>query len=86
MRALRDAQFDVRHSDWDIALDLGDLTGAQGTPKDAEGQEIVRQFVFGAPLNPVVVAPSATSSSRVQSGWRASPTGSATTGAPIQLF
>ncbi len=29
---------------WDIALDLGDLSGAQGTPKDAEGQEIVRQF------------------------------------------
>ena len=28
---------------WDIALDLGD-SGAQGTPKDAEGQEIVRQF------------------------------------------
>ncbi|HEV8443437.1 MAG TPA: hypothetical protein VGQ27_08145 [Steroidobacteraceae bacterium] len=30
--------------DWDIALDLGDVSGAQGTPKDAEGQEIVRQF------------------------------------------
>jgi hypothetical protein len=30
--------------DWDIALDLGDLSGAQGTPKDAEGKEIVRQF------------------------------------------
>jgi hypothetical protein len=30
--------------DWDIALDLGDMSGAQGTPKDAEGQEIVRQF------------------------------------------
>ena len=29
---------------WDIALDLGDMSGAQGTPKDAEGQEIVRQF------------------------------------------
>jgi hypothetical protein len=29
---------------WDIALDLGDLSGAQGTPKDEEGQEIVRQF------------------------------------------
>jgi len=29
---------------WDIALDLGDVSGAQGTPKDAEGQEIVRQF------------------------------------------
>jgi Calcineurin-like phosphoesterase len=30
--------------DWDIALDLGDLSGAQGTPKDPEGAEIVRQF------------------------------------------
>lgn len=30
--------------DWDIALDLGDLSGAQGTPKDAEGEEIVRQY------------------------------------------
>jgi hypothetical protein len=30
--------------DWDIALDLGDMSGSQGTPKDEEGQEIVRQF------------------------------------------
>ena len=30
--------------DWDIALDLGDMSGAQGTPKDPEGQEVVRQF------------------------------------------
>jgi len=30
--------------DWDIALDLGDMSGAQGTPKDSEGEEIVRQF------------------------------------------
>jgi hypothetical protein len=30
--------------DWDIALDLGDLSGAQGTPQDGEGKEIVRQF------------------------------------------
>jgi hypothetical protein len=29
---------------WDIALDLGDMSGAQGTPKDAEGAEIIRQF------------------------------------------
>jgi len=40
----------LRHSegssgfDWDIALDLGDMSGAQGTPKDDEGREIVRQF------------------------------------------
>jgi hypothetical protein len=30
--------------DWDIALDLGDMSGEQGTPKDPEGVEIVRQF------------------------------------------
>lgn len=30
--------------DWDIALNLGDISGAQGTPKDPEGQEIVSQF------------------------------------------
>jgi hypothetical protein len=29
---------------WDIALDLGDLSGAHGTSKDDEGEEIVRQF------------------------------------------
>ena len=29
---------------WDIALDLGDMSGAQGTPKDDEGKELVRQF------------------------------------------
>jgi hypothetical protein len=29
---------------WDIGLDLGDDSGAQGTPKDEEGKEIVRQF------------------------------------------
>lgn len=30
--------------DWDIALHLGDTSGNQGSPKDAEGREIVRQF------------------------------------------
>lgn len=29
---------------WDIALDLGDVSGAQGTPQDHEGKELVRQF------------------------------------------
>jgi hypothetical protein len=29
---------------WDIALDLGDVSGAQGTPQDDEGKELVRQF------------------------------------------
>ena len=30
--------------EWDIALDLGDMSGEQGTPKDPEGEEVVRQF------------------------------------------
>jgi hypothetical protein len=30
--------------DWDIALDLGDISGDVGLPKDAEGEEVVRQF------------------------------------------
>ena len=30
--------------DWDIALDLGDMSGDLGLPKDAEGAEVVRQF------------------------------------------
>ena len=30
--------------DWDIALDLGDMSGGQSTPKDPEGEELVRQF------------------------------------------
>jgi hypothetical protein len=30
--------------EWDIALDLGDVSGAQGTPRDPEGEEVVRQF------------------------------------------
>ncbi len=30
--------------DWDIALNAGDMSGEQGLPKDAEGEEITRQF------------------------------------------
>ena len=30
--------------DWDIALDVGDMSGASGLPVDKEGREIVRQF------------------------------------------
>ena len=30
--------------DWDIALDLGDISGEVDLPKDPEGEEIVRQF------------------------------------------
>ncbi len=30
--------------DWDIAVDVGDMSGGQSVPDDAEGAEIVRQF------------------------------------------
>jgi len=30
--------------EWDIALCVGDLSGNQGSPKDDEGREVVRQF------------------------------------------
>ena len=30
--------------DWNIAVDLGDQSGAQHLPDDPEGQEVVRQF------------------------------------------
>ena len=30
--------------DWDLAIDVGDMSGAEGLPVDAEGEEIVRQF------------------------------------------
>jgi hypothetical protein len=30
--------------DWDIGVMLGDFSGSQGTPDDAEGAEVVRQF------------------------------------------
>jgi len=30
--------------DWDIALNLGDISGEVGLPKDAEGEDIVHQF------------------------------------------
>ena len=30
--------------DWDIAIDVGDMSGGQAVPDDAEGEEIVRQF------------------------------------------
>lgn len=30
--------------EWEIAVDVGDMSGGQGAPDDAEGAEIVRQF------------------------------------------
>jgi hypothetical protein len=41
--ALRQSESDSGF-DWDVALNLGDLSGDVGLPKDAEGEEIVRQF------------------------------------------
>src|SRR6516164_4091254 len=38
--ALRQSEDSLTGFDLDIALDLGDLSGAQGTPKDEEGREI----------------------------------------------
>ena len=31
--------------DWDIAINVGDMSGARGLPVDQEGEEIVRQFL-----------------------------------------
>jgi len=30
--------------DWDIAIDVGDMSGGQSVPEDQEGEEVVRQF------------------------------------------
>lgn len=30
--------------DWDLAVDVGDMSGGQSVPEDAEGAEVVRQF------------------------------------------
>jgi hypothetical protein len=30
--------------DWEIAIDVGDMSGGQGVPEDGEGAEVVRQF------------------------------------------
>lgn len=46
--ALRDAQQGGRAGgppfDWDIAIDVGDMSGGQSVPQDEEGAEVVRQF------------------------------------------
>ncbi len=41
--ALRQSE-DPGGFDWDIALNLGDHSGTQGAPDDAEGAEVVRQY------------------------------------------
>ncbi len=42
--ALRDSERMAHFPDWDLAIDVGDMSGGQATPDDAEGEEIVRQF------------------------------------------
>jgi len=45
--AIAQSEFDGQHGgpfNWDIAVNVGDLSGAQGLPDDEEGEEIVRQF------------------------------------------
>ena len=32
------------HFEWDVAVDIGDMSGGQQVPEDDEGMEIVRQF------------------------------------------
>jgi hypothetical protein len=46
--SLADALADAENEfDWDLALDLGDMSGGQATPQDEEGEEVVRQFAKG---------------------------------------
>ena len=42
--SLADAIRDSEKLDWDIAVDVGDMSGGQAVPEDSEGQEVVRQF------------------------------------------
>ena len=38
--------------DWDVAINLGDFSGNQGSPEDDEGEEIVRQYTHIKHINP----------------------------------
>ena len=45
--ALRDSEgggVDAKPFDWDIAIDIGDMSGGQTVPEDEEGGEVVRQL------------------------------------------
>lgn len=42
--ALRDSERGERPFSWDIAIDVGDMSGGHGVPQDDEGSEVVRQF------------------------------------------
>jgi len=42
--ALRDSERSQWAFEWDVALDVGDMSGGQSVPEDPEGEEVVRQF------------------------------------------
>lgn len=42
--ALRDSERSQWAFEWDVALDVGDMSGGQSVPEDQEGEEVVRQF------------------------------------------
>lgn len=42
--AIRQSEHEEKGFAWDIAIDIGDVSGGQDTPKDDEGRELVRQF------------------------------------------
>ncbi len=42
--SLADAIRDSENFAWNIAVDIGDMSGGQAVPEDAEGEEVVRQF------------------------------------------
>lgn len=42
--AIRQSEGDGTGFQWDLAVHVGDFSGNQGSPKDDEGREVVRQF------------------------------------------
>lgn len=42
--AIRQSEKDGTGFQWDLAIHVGDFSGNQGSPKDDEGKEVVRQF------------------------------------------
>lgn len=42
--ALRDSELPQWNFGWDLAVDVGDMSGGQSVPEDPEGEEVVRQF------------------------------------------
>ncbi|MBL4700427.1 MAG: hypothetical protein JKX85_04140 [Phycisphaeraceae bacterium] len=42
--AITQSEDPAKGFDWDIMIDVGDLSGNQGTPQDDEGQEVLEQY------------------------------------------